>query len=116
MNGTCAHKDLVSQRVAWLLWGLPAVALALGAVVGPVARTTVWTAAFLVASVSCAVNARRCGRTHCYFTGPLYFLAAIATLLVGLGVVALGWSWIPAVAIGGTVLAYVPEWLRGKYL
>jgi hypothetical protein len=85
MSSTCAREDLASQRIGWFLWGLPAVALAVGAVVGPVARTIVWPAAFLVAGVSCAVNASRCGRMHCYFTGPLYLLAAVATLLVGVG-------------------------------
>src|SRR5207247_6076405 len=34
--------------------------------------------------VACVVNAAHCGRVHCYVTGPLYLLAAIATLLAGM--------------------------------
>ena len=115
MNSACARQDLASQRIAWLLWGLPALALVLGGVLDPAPRTAVWTTGFLVAGVSCVANASRCGRLHCYFTGPLYLLAAVATLLVGLGVAPFGRSWIPATAVGGTVLAYVPEWLGGRY-
>jgi hypothetical protein len=88
----------------------------MGAMLGPLPRTALWTPAFLVAGVACVANARRCGRLHCYFTGPLYLVAAVATLLVGVGWVPLGWSWIAAAAIGGTVLAYVPEWVRGRYV
>ena len=116
MSSACARQDLVGQRIAWLLWGLPALALVLGAAFGPVARTIIWTPAFLVAGISCVANARRCGRLHCYFTGPLYLFAAGATLLVGLGLMPGGWSWIAGVAIVGTVLAYAPEWVRGRYV
>jgi hypothetical protein len=98
-----------------LLWGLPAAALLVGALLDGSTRTVVWTSAFLVAGFSCVANASRCGRLHCYLTGPLYLLGAVATLLVGFGVVSLGWGWIPGVAISGTVLAFVPEWVRGKY-
>ena len=116
MSGACVRQDLASQRIAWLLWGLPALGLVVGAMLGPLSRTAVWTTAFLVAGVSCVANARRCGRLHCYFTGPLYLATAVATLLVGLGLMPLGWNWIAAAAIGGTVLAYVLEWVRGRYV
>ena len=62
------------------------------------------------------MNAARCGRVHCYITGPLYLLAAVATLLAGMEFVPLRSSWIGGAVIGGTILAYVPEWVRGKYL
>ena len=69
-----------------------------------------------LAGVACVVNAARCGRVHCYITGPLYLLAAVATLLAGMGFVPLRSSWIGGAVVGGTILAYVPEWVRGKYL
>ena len=43
-------------------------------------------------------------------------LAAIATLLAGMEFVPLRSSWIGGAVVGGTILAYVPEWVRGKYL
>ncbi len=75
-----------------------------------------WTPAFAVAGVACVVNAARCGRVHCYITGPLYLLAAVATLLAGMEFVRLRPSWIGGASIGGTILAYVPEWVRGRYV
>ena len=40
------------------------------------ARPLLWFTAFLVAGAACLANAARCGRRHCYFTGPLFLLAA----------------------------------------
>jgi hypothetical protein len=69
----------------------------------------------MVAGISCVINAMRCGRFHCHFTGPLYLLGALATLLSGLGVVALQWRWIFSLVLCGSVLAFVPEWIGRKY-
>jgi hypothetical protein len=62
------------------------------------------------------VNAAHCRRLHCYLTGPLYLLAAGLTVLSGLDLVALPWTWIGGAIAGGTVLAHVPEWIGVKYL
>ena len=63
----------------------------------------------------CGANAFGCGRLHCYFTGPLFLLGAVATLLRGFEIVFLPWSWIGYGLLGGTLFAYIPEWVRGKY-
>jgi hypothetical protein len=57
-----------------------------------------------------------CGRVHCYITGPLYLLAAVATVLAGTDLVPLRSSWIGGTVLAGTILAYVPEWVRGKHV
>lgn len=106
--------DLVGSKTGWLLWGLPAVLLVAG-VFWDAARAWFWTPALSVAGVACMVNARRCGRLHCRFTGPLYLLGAVAALLQGFGILSLSWSWIAVAMGGGTALAFVPEWLKGKY-
>src|SRR5205823_5920578 len=80
----CTEKDFTQSNVAWLLWGVPAAVLILGSLVSPLPRMLLWTPAFAVAGVACVVNAAHCGRVHCYVTGPLYLLAAIATLLAGM--------------------------------
>src|SRR3989442_15948432 len=49
-----------------------------GAVVGD----SIWTLAFTVMGIACVVNAVRCGRVHCYFTGPFLLLLAAASLLL----------------------------------
>ena len=116
MSQSCAQKDLASRNVRWLVWGVPIVVIILGAFVGPILRTALWTPAFLVMGGACVYNAAHCGRLHCYITGPLFLIAAAATLLSGLGVVALDWRWIGRGAGLGTVLAYGTEWIRGKYV
>jgi hypothetical protein len=89
----CAQGDLSARSIAYLLWGLPAL-LILAGVLWPQARLWVWTPALLTAAAACVVNAARCDRLHCYFTGPLFLLAAAGTFLRGLEIVAIPWSWI----------------------
>src|SRR2546430_2248357 len=115
MHTACEHNDLTTRTVKWLLWGVPAVVLVLGGFVGLFPRMLLWTSALLVAGTACMVNAARCGRLHCYLTGSRYLVGAIATLLVGLEFVPPRWSWIALGVIGGTMLSFVPEWVRGKY-
>jgi hypothetical protein len=61
----------------------------------------------------------RCGRLHCYFTGPFFLLMAVASLLHGFGLVSLGslgWLWIGLVTlVGGIGLTVVPERIWGQY-
>jgi len=68
---------------------------------------------------ACLANAGRGGRIHCYVTGPFFLLAALATLLYGVGLIPLGangWNLIGmATLIGAIVLGCVPEPLFGKY-
>jgi hypothetical protein len=45
-----------------------------------------WIPAFLVMGIGCIANAARCGRLHCYVTGPLYILAAAYVTLFALHV------------------------------
>ena len=71
----------------------------------------------LSAPPGCLLNARRCSRLHCFFSGPVLWLGAIAAALVGAGVIP------GAQALNGVVLAtailfvlsYVPEAIWGKY-
>ncbi len=116
MGRTCGEHDFARRRIAWVLWGVPAAMFVVGGLVDPVRRMLLWTPAFVVAGVACVVNAAECGRVHCYVTGPLYLLAAVATVLTGATLVTLHWSWIGYSVIGGTVVAYVPERIRGAYV
>jgi hypothetical protein len=104
----------VGSRTGWLVWGLPAVLLVAGGF-WDAARAWLWTPALVVAGLACLANAARCGRLHCFFTGPLYLLAAVASLMKGSGLLALGWNWIGTAIVAGTLLAFVPEWVKGKY-
>ena len=119
---TGESRDIFSST--WLtvvLFLVPAIAIGVtgGSDFGSSWRTVVWTAALGIMGTACIANAVRCGRLHCYVTGPFFLALAVVTLLYGLGVVPLGrngWSLIGlAILIGAIVLCCVPEMLFGKY-
>jgi hypothetical protein len=118
----CEARDILSKPwLAFLVWWLPIVALIVtaGSEVGAILRTAVWVAALGVMGIGCLINAARCGRVHCYITGPFFLLMALVTLLFGLGILPLGahgWGSIGLVVlVGGIVLCCLPEMLWGKY-
>jgi hypothetical protein len=115
-------RDLLSHRSTTILvYAVPTVAIVATSVggVGEIVVTIVWTLAFAVMGIACVVNAVRCSRVHCYFTGPFLLLVALAALLHGLRVVPLGhkgWQRLSLVAIVGTlILLTVPERIWGRY-
>lgn len=122
MNDPCAQRDLVKKPAAgWLLWGVPTAIILLS---GSFARsnwivTIAWTVSLAVMGGACLVNARGCGRTHCYFTGPFFLVMAVASLAYGLHWLPLGpdgWRYIGVVLLAGAGLfGFVPEWLWGRY-
>ena len=114
--------DIASgHRFALIFWWLPALALvASGAMRVPGAiLTAIWTASLLVMGIGCVINARRCGRTHCYFTGPFFVVMAALVALHGSGILSLGehgWQWLwNTLLAGGLLLYFLPEWLWGRY-
>ena len=82
-------------------------------------RGAIWATAMGVMAAACLVNALRCGRMHCYFTGPFLTVMALASLAYGLGALPLGpsgWNIIGTVIlVGAVVLMWLPEAAFGKY-
>ena len=115
MSESCARNDLVQQKISWLLWRVPLMAFLVGAFLGPLPRTLLWTSAFLVGGGACVINASHCGRIHCYITGPLYPFAAAATALSALEVVTVPWALIAIGVPAGTIAAFAVEQVIGKY-
>jgi drug/metabolite transporter (DMT)-like permease len=122
MQESCAQPDLVrNSKTRLLLWGLPvAIILVTGYFAGGGWIMTIgWTLSLAVMGAACLVNARGCGRTHCYFTGPFFLLMAVASLLHGVQVLSLGpngWRFIGAgLVLGGILLYVVPESIWGRY-
>jgi hypothetical protein len=119
---TCESRDILSSwRRAFLVYWLPAIAIV---VAGAPAisngwRTAVWTVALVTMGVACTVNALRCGRVHCYVTGPFFLLMALAALSYGLGTLHLGgngWNLLGLIALIGTIALWcLPEMSLGKY-
>ena len=100
-------------------WGLPSAALALSGAAAPDWMPVIWPLAFLWMSIACAVNASRCGRVHCYFTGVFFLVMAVVRALYGFDLVPLGrdaWPWIGGMAIvGGVGLTVFSEMIWGRY-
>ena len=113
-------RDLLGTRWAlWLLWIGP-WALVVGTVdTSDIMHTIVWSLSFTVGGAACLVNAIRCGRLHCFYTGPVYLAAALASLLYGLHMLPLGrhgWMWIIDAAGAATLITcFGLEPLFGKY-
>ena len=117
--GSRQRDMLCSGTKMCLFWCLPAFAFALGFFVSPAPRTALWTLSLGFMGILCLLNASRCGRIHCYFTGPFFILAAIASLGYGIGLLPFGpsgWKWIGNITIiGAIVLSTIPEFVFGRY-
>ena len=125
-----AARDILAApwRTA-LLYGLPSLVIMATGVsirspmltfgVADPWRGAIWAAAMSVMAGACLVNALRCGRTHCYVTGPFFILTALASLAYGLGWLPLGpsgWSLIGLVTlVGAVLLTWLPDAALGKY-
>lgn len=114
------RRDLACGGMSILIWIVPAVILGISANVGGPYRLILWPVLLAFMGGACLVNAKRCGRLHCFITGPFFLLLAGLSLLYGLGFVPLGphgWQWlVNTLFIGGCALTFLPEWLFGKYI
>jgi hypothetical protein len=72
---------LSNTHVNLLAWWIPQAAILAALAVPVPIRATIWTFALILMGAACILNARRCGRTHCRYTGP-YYLAMIVPVLV----------------------------------
>lgn len=76
-----------------------------------------WAVALAWMGTGCALNALRCGRRHCFLSGPVLWLGAMATALVALGVIsgpnALGDAVNGSLALAA--LSFLSEWFWGLY-
>ncbi len=115
-------SDFLNDRViSFLIWRAPAVVMVVAALVeiGPIARGVTWALSLSVFGVGCLANAMRCGRRHCFYTGPFFLVMALGSLMYGFGVLPMGssgWAIIGVTTlVGAVVLTYLPERIWGKY-
>ena len=119
---TCRSRDILSsRRRIFILYWLPASAIIVAGLPAFSTgwRTAVWTVALATMGMACIVNALRCGRVHCYLTGPFFLVMALVALSYGLGILRLGgngWNLLGLITlIGALALWYLPEMFLGKY-
>lgn len=114
-----SNTDFASSgKLRFILWILPAIVFVIGFSTGPAVRTILWVASLSTMGISCVSNARRCGRIHCYFTGPFLLLGALFTLLYGLNIFNFHVDWgtlAIVIVVGFNLLKYIPEMIWGKY-
>jgi len=121
-GSTNETRDMLSNvTVIGAVYWLPALALVASGFfdIGQGWRAAVWIVALATMGAACVANARRCGRMHCYFTGPFFLIMAVVTLLYALGVMPLGklgWNVIGTTVLVGTLALYwLPEVFFGRY-
>ncbi len=120
VTGSSERHDWVTGRASYAIaWGLPSAALVAAIWAAPGLRAVVWAAALVWMGTACLINARRCGRVHCRFTGPFFIVMAMVVALHGLGAIPLGpggWAWIGiAIALGTAAIWILSERLWGRY-
>src|SRR5262245_1960561 len=96
-------------RTLMSVWGLPAIILFAAAWLEPTLRALVWTAMLIWMGCACLANARRCGRTHCRFTGPFFLVMAasvVAYAFSGLPLGPYGWAVLGGVTVIGNLLIW----------
>src|SRR5262249_5815841 len=105
-----AHTNLVA-------WWIPQAAILAGLFLSPPERTFIWVIALAWMGTACIVNARRCGRTHCWFTGPYYLamiIPVLALFMVSAGLAA--WVTLAAVIVfGSKIIWWATERAWGRY-
>ncbi len=121
--GACStptSKDWAgNKRTFVMLWGLPSVAIVAAGFLGPMPRTIIWTVMLLWMGGACVLNAGRCNRTHCRFTGR--FLILMAALVGGYAVGLLpigpyGWDILEGIIfVGSAILWWGSERVLGVF-
>ena len=110
----CSPNDLTGHKTAWFLWYVPIATLVVGSS-WTRGRVWLWVPALVVMGIGCLVNAVRCGRLHCYVTGPLFLAAALYVVLSAFGLVVLHTGPFPIIVLVLSCLAQCAEIPLGKY-
>jgi hypothetical protein len=122
-SSDCARNESIDwvRQPAGLMfwWGLP-IACGLSASffsLPPAEAAFIWAAAFAWMGTGCLLNARRCGRLHCFISGPVFWFGAVTSTLVGTGVIGGGPTFAVVVWVTGVAaaLSFVSELIWRKY-
>jgi hypothetical protein len=117
-------KDLAAKPLSFMwAWGFPLLVLfslnfALG-VLPFSAIVIIMSGVFVWMGLACVLNAQRCRRRHCYYSGPIFLIGAVAVLLVGFNVISLGRDGLMIVVwgtLGLALLTFATEPVFGKYV
>lgn len=122
-GGTSSDRDLLRRPIGVLIgWGVPLLAFfsmnfARG-VLSPSAIILVMSGALAWMGIACIANALRCGRLHCYLSGPIFLIGAVLIVVIGFDLASLGpvsVMHISNATIGLVAASFVLEWIWGAY-
>ena len=82
-------------------------------------RAAIWIVSLAWMGVACIINAQRCGRTHCRYTGPFYLAMILPVLVLGtVGTSTDLAEWIALgllIEVGGRLLWWATERAWGTF-
>lgn len=123
MSDQRRQTDIANKPLPYaIVWGIPIAALIstnfLQSTVSFAALVLIMAGALAWMGLGCIINAARCGRLHCKFSGPIFMIGAMAVLLSGLGGLGTQGIYLAEIVWGTLLLAlstYVLEWIWGAY-
>ena len=102
-----------------LAWGIPCAAILAGLFAPIPIRAAIWIIALSWMGTACLLNAKRCGRIHCRYTGPYYLTMIGPVVLLGSGAVSGGiFAWLlvaGVILLGSMLLWWATERTWGKF-
>lgn len=82
-------------------------------------KTAIWVIALAWMGSACLLNARRCGRVHCRYTGPFLLAMILPVAAHGFGLLPLGdqgWRWLGlTIGAGTAAIWWLSERKLGRY-
>jgi hypothetical protein len=108
---------LGSVHTSLMAWWIPKAAIVAGLLVLVSVRVVIWIIALVWIGLACILNARRCNRTHCRYTGPYYLVMIVPVLVLGIASAGIyQWMLLGAFILGGSWLIWwATEWAWGKF-
>lgn len=110
---------LSKARTNLVAWWLPKGAIVSALFAAIPLRAAIWTVALLWMGTACVLNAKRCGRTHCRYTGPYYLAMILPVLVLAFGLVSASiyvWLGLAFLTVcGGWVIRWATEQRWGMY-
>jgi len=123
MTNDQTARDIANRPMPFaLVWGIPiAIVISMNFAQGYLPfNVIVLIMATAVAwmGLSCVINAARCGRLHCKFSGPIFLVGAAGILASGFGLLGAPGTFINEITWGTFALAlstYGLEFIWGPY-
>ena len=108
---------LASTSRSLLAWWIPQAAMLGGLFVSTPVRVIAWTLALVWMGTACILNSRRCGRTHCRYTGRYYLIMIVPVLVFGLASLGV-YQWVGLgilIVAGSKLIWWASERAWGKF-